>query len=426
MARTVRKRRNGARWILAGILLVSVMACRPSSPQPVTGPSGDDARSDEITTARLQASIGRSARYLARLCDEQGQFDYRTHLDPDEYVEPRYNVLRHSGAIYALAQYCRRSPEPEVHDAMLRAATFLRKKCIAPVAGNPNLMAVWSEPELVGSPQPRQAKLGGAGLALVALLSVEEVEPGFTPIDELRALGRFLIFMQKPDGSFYSKYFPDAGRSDIWESTYYPGEAALGLLMLDQLVPAPQWSRSADKALAAIARRAAPEQPTFPDQWFLLATERAMQRIETGEAGITGEAILKHARRICRDMLAEQRRQRDNPDIRGCFTSEGRSCPSATRLEGLLAALVFLPADDASLKAEIRESVRVGMQFLLRCQVVSGPHAGAVPRIIPGYKQAPGESDRNRAGEVRIDYIQHALSAMMQFEQEFDDVQKTE
>jgi hypothetical protein len=38
---------------------------------------------------------------------------------------------------------------------------------------------------------------------------------------------------------------------------------------------------------------------------------------------------------------------------------------------------------------------------------------------LPGYQQPDNVSDKQRAQEVRIDYVQHALSAMMRFETEF-------
>jgi hypothetical protein len=386
-----------------------------AAPDADIGPIGDP-----ISASELHAAIGRSARFLAGLCDEYGQFTYRVHLDPEAPLRPGYNELRHAGAIYALGQYGRRTPDPEVKRAMLRAAGFLRQRCMAPVAGNPNLIAVWSEPELVGTDQPRQAKLGGTGLGLAALVSVEHLEAGFTSRDELRALGRFLIFMQKPNGEFYSKYFPDLGRSDLWQSMYYPGEAALGLLMLYELDPAPQWMRGAQQALVAIARQGLRQPRTFPDQWFLLASEYWFRLCDENVPDHVTAEILHHARRICRDMVADQHGQLDCPTIAGCFTPDGRTCPSATRLEGLLAALVFLPPADEALKQEIRLATQRAMRFLLRAQVVDGPLAGAIPHVMIGFEQPADVSDGTRAGEVRVDYVQHALSAKIQFEQVFN------
>ena len=47
---------------------------------------------------------------------------------------------------------------------------FLRRDCLGPVAGNANLLAVWSDPVREGNQEPRQAKLGGAGLAVVGTI----------------------------------------------------------------------------------------------------------------------------------------------------------------------------------------------------------------------------------------------------------------
>ena len=79
-----------------------------------------------------------------------------------------------------------------------------------------------------------QAKLGGAGLGLIALAELDKIQPRFTPIADLRRLGRFIVFMLKSDGRLYSTFVPAAaGRQDHWQSQYYPGEAALGLLLLN-------------------------------------------------------------------------------------------------------------------------------------------------------------------------------------------------
>jgi hypothetical protein len=407
-------RRFAVAWCVLGASVLGAEGCRQrAEPAPVlkTQVAGAPA-------ADVAAAVDRSARYLAGLCDERGQFTYRSHLDPTVEVDAAYNELRHAGAVYALAQYCQRSPNDAALEAMQRAARFLRQELLQPVPDNDRLRAAWLPPGLAGQDEPRQAKLGGTGLALIALLSVEQVAPGSTSLEDLRGLGRFLIFMQKPDGTFYTRYFPDRGRSDARQSDYYPGEAALGLLLLSARDPTPQWLHTAAKALAGITQRGAARDSTFPDQWFLLAAERMMRLPPDDALPLSRAAVLTHARQICQDMLRDQTAQRDS-SIPGCFTADGRSCPTATRLEGLLAALHFLP-DSAELShAEIRRAIDEGMRFLLRCQIPTGPHAGAFPRVLHGFTPPAGASDHERADEIRIDYVQHALSAMMQFEAEF-------
>lgn len=399
-------------WVLALTLVVA--ACQRGTHPAASGPP---EMAPGVPVLKLAEAIERSARYLAGLCDERGQFIYRTNLDPAVEVEPSYNEVRHAGAVYALAQCCERSPDPAVRAAMLRAAAFMRKEFFAPVAGNPRLRAAFLSPDLADPDQPRQAKLGGTALGLVALLSVEQIAPDTTPREELQALARFLIFMQKPDGSFYSKYFPETGRDDTFESQYFPGEAALGLLMLYDVDPAPQWLRAAAKALDALARRGATQQHPFPDQWFLLAAERMIRRPTDTKLPMSRTAVLDHARRICTDMLSDQKTQAKSP-IAGCFTDDGRSCPTATRLEGLLAARRFLPADQPPSPADLSQAIDDGLGFLLRCQITEGPHSGALTRVMPGSQRSPSNSDGSRAQEVRIDYVQHALSVMIRYEAE--------
>ena len=91
------------------------------------------------------------------------------------------------------------------------------------------------------------------------------------------------------------------------------------------------------------------------------------------------DAVLAHARQVCEDMLSEQKQQVGHPWIAGCYTSDGRSCPTATRLEGLLAALNFLPSDDPQPHTQMHQSIEDGMRFLLRCQITAGPHAVSLP-----------------------------------------------
>ncbi len=354
----------------------------------------------------LQEPIQLAARYLQQSCQPDGQFIYRIHLDPEITQKPRYNILRHAGTMYALAMHYQESGDPESRSALLRAAQFLRERCMAPPPEEGELLAIWSRPELNGSGDPLQAKLGGTSLALVALMSLEKIQPGSTPMEELRRLARFLRWMQKPDGSFYSKYIPSqGGRRDQWTSLYYPGEAALGLLMLYERDRAAEWLQSAANALSYLARSRHGKSGVPADHWALIATALLLPHYNS--APTSRQAHVNHAKQICKAMVAEQV-QHGDPQLRGAFSSDGRSTPTSTRLEGLLAALTFLPAEESRLRLRIQEAVDRGILFLLRCQVREGEFAGAIPRALL--------NDDRRAREVRIDYVQHALCAMILYQ----------
>jgi hypothetical protein len=262
------------------------------------------------------------------------------------------------------------------------------------------------------------AKLGGTGLGLVALLSVESMAPGTTSPEELRRLGRFLRFMQKPEGSFYSKYLPaEGGRSDAWTSLYYPGEAVLGLVMLYQHDSDPQWLEAAARGLDWLARSRENQRRVEADHWALLATARLLEASGGSPLPVPRERLLRHAAQICNSILDEQPQWPSSSPLRGGFAADGRTCPTATRLEGLLAALQFLPAEEWRLRQRIEQAVYAGVAFLLRAQVETGSFAGAIPRsVTPQDGSTPIHRHGQRATEVRIDYVQHALSALIAFD----------
>ena len=91
-------------------------------------------------------------------------------------------------------------------------------------------------------------------------------------------------------------------------------------------------------------------------------------------------------------------------------------------MEGLTAALTFLPDSEASLRGEISQAVGEAVDFLLRSQVRQGRYAGGIPRAVgsDGQMGAAASASRHEArrrNEIRMDYVQHALSAMIQSEQ---------
>jgi hypothetical protein len=103
--------------------------------------------------------------------------------------------------------------------------------------------------------------------------------------------------------------------------------------------------------------------------------------------------------------------------MEGSLAPMGAVTPTATRLEGLQAALTFLPSDHP-IVPHIEATVDRGIAFLLRAQIKEGPHAGALPSSIttlPDDRKPETRRFNEHATEVRIDYVQHSLSAMVQY-----------
>ena len=381
-----------------------------------------DGSSKEIFTPpqfdAVDDAIKRSASYLVKITKEDGKFDYRINMDPTIKVKDKYNILRHAGTIYAMSMYYEKHPDANIRSAIERAGKYLRDESILPIPGKDNMLAVWSIPEVNGSDDPLQIKLGGTGLGLVALLSIEKISPGFTPLPALKALGRSIVYMQKKDGSFYSKYVPsEGGNQDNWQSLYYPGEAALGLLMLYEKDPSSIWLKSACHALEYLAQSRENSADIPADHWALLATAKILSLQNNNEVPISKSLLVSHALQICEALIREQIDDPARPDYDGGFAEDGRTTPTATRLEGLLAALSFLPVNH-KMRKSIDTSIPRGISFLIQAQIKEGKFSGAMPRAV-GRKwgnNPDAKKFNRRVTEVRIDYIQHAMCAMMQYQ----------
>jgi hypothetical protein len=377
------------------------------------GTSSD--RAPAISASSLSRAIALSAAYLEQACDSRGRFVYR--VDPNSGRESHsYNIIRHAGAIYSLAMLNRVHPDEKAKAAMVRAGSFMRSGYFS-AGPDDDMFAVWSKPAGVGP--ARVADLGATGLGLVALTSIQMVKPGAVSMTELEGMARFLMLLQKSDGSFCSKYRLHTGPVEGWQSLYYPGEAILGLASLYGLDHNRQWLIAAGNGLSYLARSRAGSREVPPDHWALIATAQFPPFYGQSECPASREELLRHAMKICRSLLAGQVANATQPDLDGSFDPDGRTAPTAPRLEGLLAALEFLPKNDPTgLRAAIATAVQSGISFLLRAQIKSGQYAGGMPGEITregaGTRRAdPGASD------VRIDYVQHALSAFLRYQRIF-------
>jgi hypothetical protein len=404
-------------WSINGLItLVSAVAivgqgCRSETDHPSHAAATLDAGTaapDSLSTA-----VERAAEYLSRFCKQDGRFVYRQ--DNGMRDERRYNVVRHAGSIYALADYYRHTKDERVKEAMLRATAYLLKRYVKPLQSIPELLAVWSLPEEETRDGRPAAKLGGTALGLVALIEGRKLDPNIVPMDVLQSLGQFLVFMQRPSGGFYSKYDDAYGVDRRFDSLYYPGEAILALTLLYEYTKDPQWFEAATKGANFLIqeRQHVPPDRLPADHWLMIASAKLRRHLSRQENPQPTRAILlEHNRELARVMLAEQARVTESWAI-GSFMDDGRSTPTATRLEGLLALYSWLEEDDP-LRGEIAKVASAGVGFLRRCQLTSGPAVGGVMRALRKLNSEGADFNR-RQDEVRIDYVQHALSAWLAY-----------
>lgn len=374
----------------------------------------------KIDSSSIHKSINLGGDYLIRSIENNGQFTYRINIDSSQEVKPKYNTLRHAGAIYALCMYYEFSLNPKARVAAVQAAGFLKDSLMAPLVKHPELIGIWSHGTINHDNDPSVIKLGGNGLGLLALAYLEKIKPGTTNIYVLQKMGDFILFMQKNNGGFFSKYYPDSrGRDDSWTSLYYPGEAALGLLMLYEIDNDRKWLNAAAKALKYLTKLRKSESIVEADHWALIATTKLLKNYNDLELDIPAGLFVDHGIQISKSIIkAVPQFPGDSPYF-GCMTNDGRTTPTATRLEGLLSFVWVIPEQRKSLIYSILTITNNGIGFLEKAQIRSGPFVGGMPRALTipaGDKLNYGvPPDFRRDTEIRIDYVQHALCAWIQY-----------
>jgi hypothetical protein len=313
-----------------------------------------------------------------------------------------YNIVRHGGAMYALGMLNDWRADPLAARTLGHAAQFLQSHYIGPGARSDQL-AVWNRP----LPNTTKAELGATALGVVGLVAASRVQPGSVPRDELEQLGAFLLFLEREDGSFVDRYDRKTGPDVHWQSLYYPGEAALALISLHEFDHSRKWLIAADKALSYLAQSRAGSRAVPPDHWALIATAKLLPYCEQEGCGKSRDILVRHAVQVCKELLSEQEIDPDDPEIDGAFDEDGGTAPTATCIEGLLAALEFLPSGYDELRNQIRAASGRGVAFLLGAQIKSGAYDGGLPR-----DHASGTPETI---PIRIDYVQHALCAWIRY-----------
>lgn len=380
--------------------LIFLQLATGAQSHPAGGQHGNSEAPQGPSRAQVERAIELATGYLERACGPDGKFAYKVEIGSGR-VSGEYDIIRHEGAMYALAMANHAKPDSKAVDAMVRAARFLRQNYMGR-GRRPGQLVVWSRP-LTESSERQYAELGGAGLGLVALAAVREVDPKSVSLDDLQELGRFVLFLQREDGSFVHEYRAEGGPVPHWESLYYPGEAALGLIALYEADHSSQWLIAAAKALSYLAKSRVGFSTVPADHWALIASAKLFPYIDSVQSTISGDELVRHASQICNSILHEQFRGSQPVGLDGAFDPTGRTAPTATRLEGLLAGLEFLPKED--LRDRLEEAIQRGIGFLLRVQVISGPQLGGMPGAL--------SLKARDSGEIRVDYVQHALCALL-------------
>ena len=140
----------------------------------------------------LESAGQKCADYLINNILEDGSFVYEQNSRTG-FISQNYNMLRHSGAIYALCGWLRTYRNARSQKQVEKALDYLKAK-IVPL--QERLLCVREQNEI---------KLGGASLSLLALIEYHKLRPLPGNIPIMQGLARFICWMQDGTGKFRSK-----------------------------------------------------------------------------------------------------------------------------------------------------------------------------------------------------------------------------
>lgn len=314
-----------------------------------------------------------SAVHLASLLEKDGRFRYR-YDSLTGISRGGYNILRHSGAIWALLDTFEDTRDIRLRDGAERATHYLLANSLRFYRSHRNMCIC----------EDNTIKLGGNALAALALVSLFKVSGERLPLTMAEHLGQFMLDQRREHGTLVHKRYFESGKISAFHSMYYTGEALLALLTLYQQTENRHWLDAAIDIEAPLAEEGygVAEQ----SHWMLYALE-LLDRFSPSPV------YRRHAAAIATHIL-------DNPG----YLDWKRSTPIACRSEGLLAFLRQGPSgevEDSSLRARCQEQVERNLDIQMTFRLDDGA-------FIRG-----GNDQRHH--EVRIDYIQHNVSSLLHY-----------
>jgi hypothetical protein len=359
-------------------------------------------RVDKRTVSK---SVELAERHILAAQRESGAFRYT--LDPfsGQADDAQVNIPRQAGTTYALCQLGReRRTGKAVQRALSQLAGYRRE-----LSGD--AVALSDLPEI--------ARLGSTALPLAAYLTCRErVGQRYDAL--IGELSRFLLRMQRENGSFYPEFsLSNHAPRGEHESLYSAGQAVLALVLAEALAkrepelslpPVAELTAAVDRAMDFYANRYWP------------AALRSLFYLEENWHCIAAEAALASHRndayeRFCIDYTTFKSRliltEADgaDPEHVGGYSVTSMLPPhNATTAgfgEALAATLGVMKArgvDSTREQALLREvlSFLISQQWTEEACLLCAPDASVVG----------GFSENSASPMIRIDYVQHAMAAI--------------
>lgn len=195
-----------------------------------------------------------ASAFLENQVRVDGSFVYGVYPQFDDEIEG-YNIVRHASTIWSLICRYRLAPDDELEKKVNKTIEYMLD----------SLLFDAHEVAYLYEKKDNEIKLGGCGIAVVALTEYMDVFQTEKYKDVCIALGKGILSMlDQESGTYYHVLNGNFTRKEEFRTVYYDGEATFALCRLYSLTGDPVWL---DAAQSAVDHFIEADYTQYKDHW---------------------------------------------------------------------------------------------------------------------------------------------------------------
>ncbi|MDB4954761.1 MAG: hypothetical protein JWO36_2330 [Myxococcales bacterium] len=364
-----------------------------------------------LSAKALREAALEGGHYLVAHLSPTGRYIYEHDLATGVMTDPasgNYSMPRHAGTTYFLAELYRITKQEWLREPIERAfahlATLLRGGACA------GELPDGTEFDCVLDAREDVAHLGSTALTIVALVEYQRATGDNRYLPLAHKLAVWIMYMQRPDGSFRHLYNAKQKKpDDDSELLYYSGEASLALARMYLITGDRQYLDAAERGLDWLVGWYdffLGGFVYFEEHWTCIAAEAiwpAVQKPKYREFCAGYAAFLRTQQAGAGDYPGQD-------DLAGSYNVTPfvapYNTPAGSRTEAMISAYL-LGEHHGHPDPRIREQITRTLQYALGQQIRPDGDFGVIGPGDGGMPASPIERG------VRIDYVQHVCSAMI-------------
>jgi hypothetical protein len=370
-----------------------------------------------VTVERIEKGVLSAADWYLTNLQENGQVTYKFWPAENRYSN-EYNLVRHTLATWNLVQAYQYDPRPEFIEGARRALDW-------------TLQYVEHEGEMAFISYNDNQKLGSVVVALLGMVELAQ-QTGDTQWDEvMRQFGEFVFFMQEDTGKFRGYHVDEDHSYYGMTNDIVPGEAALSLVYLYRYFGDEKYLKPLEKYFEYYRpwydEREARRREDVPWPHLTYTNDDRLELVQFGpwtvmaanayHAETGDEEAAKFGLEIARWMIEAYQWTSESapfPDYVGGYYKMESELPAMQAFcyaEGTAAAYQLALRADPDQAPFFEKSTREAMRIALQMQFddLSIYPFSRGDEVKGGIRYALNET------KVRIDYVHHALSSMVQY-----------